>query len=353
MIRLKDLINEDVFVNTNKKGKINLCFLGDIMCERDGMNSVINGDPFYFLKKYLNDKEFVIGNLETTLSGHTSDYPHFSSDDRLAEYLKQIVNCLCTANNHCLDYGFYGLKRTVEILRNVGLTTTGTFTEEYNKPFEIIDIGKHKISLINFTQFINKKDKIYKRIDHPSLIPTDCADFISFYDDEYATKLIKIAKETSDITIVSIHCDTIELSRQPDTNYFKFLKSIIDAGADLVVGGHPHYFQGGKELDKGKAVIYSLGNFYSTMFNPPKYMENSGCILNVSISDTGNMEYTFLPVATILHRGNGLLYVLPLPLVEKNDMFEWLDTDQRQMLLSELKHMRKILKDCSLKEEKI
>ena len=107
----------------NNKNIIKISFVGDIMCEYPYLKASkkkgkYNFDKtFEFLKKYLKNSDYVIGNLETPISnilGYTYDYYQFNTPESLLKSLKDAgFDLLTTANNHCLDRRIEGLKQTM------------------------------------------------------------------------------------------------------------------------------------------------------------------------------------------------------------------------------------------------
>lgn len=336
------------------KGSFKIAFLGNIMCENAALLSVVNSDPFLYIKQWLYTTDFVVGNLETTFSGKTSDYPKFSSNDLLADELSSFVDLVFTANNHSYDFGKSGVERTINVLKEFDIAYVGTNLLPKIRRVYDNTINNHKLTFLNYTQFLNEtnKDPIFKGINTPETQPG----LINFYTEAKAKETINLAKERSEIVIAGIHqspreSDARELDRNSTSKQREFLASVSNLGVDVVIGGHPHYFQGGELLDDGKIIVYSLGNFFSSI-NSPKYMINCGCIMAMNCDSFTNINYTFLPVATIQNAKNEHYFVIPLAPLEGGN-YDWITEEQRKVLLGELENIRKTLRDCSLSEEEI
>jgi poly-gamma-glutamate capsule biosynthesis protein CapA/YwtB (metallophosphatase superfamily) len=336
------------------KGTYKIAFLGDIMCENRALLSVVNADPFIYLKQWLYTTDFVVGNLETTFSGETSDYPKFSSNDLLADELSSFVDLVFTANNHSYDFGEKGVERTIEILDEFGIAHIGTNLLPKIRRVYDNTINNHKLSFLNYTQFLNetKNDPIFKGVNAPETQPG----LINFYSEAKVKETVNLAKERSEIVVVGVHqsytkSNARELSRNSTREQREFLASISNLGVDVVIGGHPHYFQGAELLDDGKIIVYSLGNFFSTM-NSPEYKINCGCIMAMNCDSFTNINYTFLPIATVQNSKNEHYFVIPLAPLEGGN-YDWVTEEQRKILLGELENIRKTLRTCSLIEEEI
>jgi poly-gamma-glutamate synthesis protein (capsule biosynthesis protein) len=323
------------------------------MGETHVIQSLANDDPFKYIKKWLYTTDFVVGNLETTFSGKTSNYPKFSTNDLLADELSTFVDLVFTANNHSFDHETEGVKRTIQVLDEFGINHIGTNDiPKIRRSFDI-EIKGHKLTFLNYTQFLNetKQDPVFKGVNYPET-PTD---LIHIYDETKVKEAVNLAKERSEIVIIGVHSsprksNTRELERYTTKRQREFLASVSDLGPDVVLGGHPHYFQGADVLEEGKVIVYSLGNFFSSMWNPPHYMTNVGCVMIMNCDSYSNINYTFLPIATVKNKKSGHYYVIPITPVE-GGAYNWLDEEQRDELLSELERIRKNLRECSLIEE--
>ena len=113
--------------------------IGDIMCHNtqywDAYNKETDEYDFSYVFEniihYTSSADITIGSLETSFAGKErgySNYPIFNSPDNLAYSIKNIgVDVLSTAGNHCLDMGFSGLSRTIDVLDDAGISHLGTY----------------------------------------------------------------------------------------------------------------------------------------------------------------------------------------------------------------------------------
>lgn len=344
--------------NKFSKGSFKILFLGDLMGENLVLSTLVNSEPFVYLERWIASHDYVVGNLETTFSGNTSDYPYFSTSDIYADVLSKFVNLLFTANNHSLDFEKEGALRTIEVLKDFSLDHIGTSKPGSIKKIFDVTLSNHKLTFQNYTQFINEKAK-QKIQQGPDTFET-CAELVSIYNKTQVEENVKRAKERSEFVFVGIHqssreslgggyCE--ELEREPTTEQKRFLENICEMGADIVIGGHPHYFQGGKLTDEGGIIVYSLGNFYGTM-SSEKYPLNCGCAMIMNCDGYSNTSYSFLPVATVKEQETGNFYTIPLAPLEAG-AYPFIDKDQRITLLEELEKIRKTLRKCNLTEEEI
>ena len=155
---------------------------------------------------------------------------------------------LCLANNHIMDHGFEGLRKTLEQCRETGLLPCGAGAniEEALRPIEIEITGGIKVSIVAVCErefgIANNPQPGAAWISHPLTLET-----------------IRKAKQESDVVIVMAHGGVEEVPFPPIERQVQ-LRQLIDAGANLVIGHHPHVPQGWEQYNDG-FIFYSLGNF--------------------------------------------------------------------------------------------
>ena len=144
--------------------------LGDIMCEprllkaakrRDGQYDF--SEVFRPVRALLGESDYVIGNLETPLAGEAAGYVHglfsFNAPDSFARAARDAgIHMLLTANNHCLDRGIPGLKRTVEALEELGINHTGTFASPQERGNAWFQLGGVRFAVLSYTYGTNYSD---------------------------------------------------------------------------------------------------------------------------------------------------------------------------------------------------
>jgi poly-gamma-glutamate synthesis protein (capsule biosynthesis protein) len=157
------------------------------------------------------------------------------------------ISVVSTANNHALDYGLRGLRETMENLDSAGVAFSGTAMSESLLVAPVL-IEKHgvRISLFSCTDMMNIEEESWKR----SVTPADTALLLP---------RIREAGRYSDFIVVSYHGGA-EYADAPSARTIRFARKVLDGGADLFLGHHPHVPQK-IEYYKGKVIVYSLGNF--------------------------------------------------------------------------------------------
>ncbi|MBD2869113.1 CapA family protein [Paenibacillus arenilitoris] len=234
------------------------------------------GPMFAKVAPHLRKPDVTIGNLETTFSGRRwfeqgagkrykyerksrIGYPMFNCPDELARTLKHLgFDVLTTANNHCMDGGPAGLKRTLRVLDKQGLRHTGTArSPEESRRLLIVRAKGIKLGILAYTYGTNSlpvpEPWLVNRIRHKQII----AD-------------IRRLKKQSDAVIVCLHFGK-EFKRVPNDRQRSLVRLLLRHGANAVLGAHPHVLQPvtkSKVKDRyGKVrtrvAAYSLGNFIS------------------------------------------------------------------------------------------
>ena len=197
-------------------------------------NSVKKNGYDYFLasvKDIFSADDFTIVNLEgpLTTAGKYSDKLYVMRGG--TEYARILsgssVDIANLANNHTYDFGKKGYEDTLAALEAVGVAASG------NDILHIAEKDGYKIGFVG-----------YERWNHSAKDAVDG---------------VKAAREQCDIVIASMHWGQ-EYHYTPENAQKKLGRQLIDAGADLVIGHHPHVIQGIEQYN-GKYIIYSLGNF--------------------------------------------------------------------------------------------
>jgi len=264
-----------------------LLAVGDIMlgelaiCIGHGVNSVIkeNGSNFIFekIRDVLNDKDILFGNLEAVLSEKNLRMTSLKSrqlrgDPDSVRGLKYAgFDVLSLANNHVLEHGKEALLDTIYTLEKNNINYVGV--EKYDRKPVVMEVKGKKISFL-----------AYCLIEEPTAF-NSVKTIDEILDD------IRKYKDSGDINIVSLHWGT-EFMPYPSQHQIELAHKIIDAGADIILGHHPHVLQG-IEHYRQKVIAYSLGNF---VFDMQEGTSRESIILKITISADNAIKVNLLPV---------------------------------------------------------
>ncbi len=210
------------------------------------------------LLSLMESADIFMANLEFPFStrGTPEEDKSFTfrvSPDR-AHILNELgVDIVTLANNHTLDYGLEALEDTINTLDAIGISHTGA-GEDADSAGEavVIEAGGKTYAFLGATRVIPRADWAATE---------NTAGLFSIYDPykEQVFERIRELEEITDYQIVYVHWG-IERSESPEPYMRELAKELAEAGADLIVGSHPHVLQG-MEYIEDVPVIYSLGNF--------------------------------------------------------------------------------------------
>lgn len=242
-----------------QKDEVSLAAVGDISFSR-GVERMLKkvGDfnyPFLQVKDYFLKSDLVWGNLETTITEGREILDGemvFRSNPGMEKVLRQAnFSVVSLANNHTPDFGQQGLEDTINYLKNARIEYTGSGRNELeaNLP-KFVEKKGIKFAFLSF----NDSDVVPK-----SYGASDTHAGTAFMNIEKMVKAVEETKTNADFTIVSMHSGT-EYIPTPNQSQINFAHAAIDAGADIVIGSHPHVVQT-MEKYEGKYIFYSLGNF--------------------------------------------------------------------------------------------
>ena len=238
---------------------VSIYVVGDIMTHQPVSESAkIHGYSTFF--KHIADRidgaDLAVGNMEFPLAGrpHTG-YPAFSGPDEYAQYLSDIgFDVFLTANNHILDKGAAGLRRTIDVLEEKGLIYTGISLNEAADTLLnplIIQVKGLRIAIVNFTYGTNAAP----RTQWPK---------VHYMQKDDILPVLRRAQE-ADLMMVFPHWG-IEYKLHHNQEQEEMARWLVDNGADVVIGTHPHVIQDVQYID-GVPVIYSLGNALSNQMD--------------------------------------------------------------------------------------
>ncbi len=207
----------------------------------------------------------------------------FRARPETAAYLTDLgVDIVSLANNHAYDYGPTALEDTLDTLRETGIPYVGAGRniDEARKPVYYI-VGDLKIAFVSATQI--------ERLDTPDTkeATETSPGVFRCWNGARLMETIREAAQSSDFVVAYIHWGT-ENQAELDWAQLKQAPELIAAGANLVIGDHPHCLQPIGVI-QGVPVIYSLGNFW---FNS-KTLDTG--MVEVTIDETGIVSYQFIP----------------------------------------------------------
>lgn len=241
-----------------------LSFVGDMMFDKSVAGFIKSKGADYVFEgyeKHFKSSDIVFGNLETSLSSRgqpikDKEYT-FRSSPKLAPYLEKYnFTALSIANNHILDFGPSAFIDTMKLLKENGISYGGgghNKQEAYNGV--VIEKKGLKIGFIAFTRVTPSVDW-YAGAKKPGIIGA-----YKVHETE-VLEAVKNLDEKCDLLVVSLHWGK-EGSIAVRKEETEFAHKLVDSGADVIEGHHPHVVQA-IEMYKDRPIFYSLGNFFFT-----------------------------------------------------------------------------------------
>lgn len=246
--------------------------------------------PFLKVGEVFRNADIAFVNLETPLSDKAPKVGMFRAPTALTEGLVEAgVDVVSIANNHMLDAQIWGLYDTLTSLENAGINYVGAGKNltQARKPY-IVEKQGIKIALLAYSQSENNGVSSFATPVHAGIMPLD--PLVIKAD-------IKRIKHQVDHVILSFHWDIYahdssqKFDLHPDA--VAFAHEMIDAGADAILGHHPHIPKA-VEYYKGKPILYSMAHLIFS-FELPSFVDNYVARLNITKEAISSVE--ILPVA--------------------------------------------------------
>lgn len=309
---------------------INLLAAGDIMFHSPQYkaayikesNTFDFNPTFQHIKKYVENADIALANFETVTAGEEvgyKSYPRFNTPKESLLAIKETgFDILSTANNHSLDHGKKGIISTIDNINEYGMRNIGTYKEP-NAPILLENIEGINIGFLSYTYGLNGLDSL--------LNEEELSYMINRIDEDRIKNDIERTKDLGvDMVVVFIHWGN-EYQREPSTYQTELGEKMVDWGANIILGSHPHVIQKSQIINKdGKDnfIVYSMGNFLSnqrkeTLNN--SYTED-GVMINLEIEKDFSSEetiiknITYIPTWVHKYRENDKLYYEILPVKE-------------------------------------
>ena len=258
---------------------VSVVFAGDIMLEGGPDRAIRRGqDPFAGVAHVFKGADLRLGNLECVVATVGSVEPEkpnvFRVHPRGLKFVKRHFDAVGLANNHSGDYGPKAFAQMLGLLQKsgVGYYGGGHNLKEAHTPL-IFERQGLRIALLGYDEFQPRNFEADH--DRPG---------VAWSEDEQVVRDITEARRVwrADVVIPVMHWgweEPIANERQR-----QLARLMIDAGADAVIGGHPHQLQDTEQYN-GKPIFYSLGNFVFEGF--PDQVNNLGWVVRLTIDRQG------------------------------------------------------------------
>lgn len=265
--------------------------VGDIMLGRSLKNKSSKTNYSDILDGVSNiwkDSDYVSGNLECALLDNPSEFEkndkeiHINAETKSVNVLKDngftLINL---ANNHLADFCADGVVSTVNTLKTAGLKYVGAgenITEA--SKYDIQEINGVKIATISVSDIVPK-----------NFSATDSkAGILSTKTSAYYNA-VREANQIADLVVVNIHWG-VEYALNESERQEELARNLINFGADIIIGSHPHVLQPVEKYKDG-IIFYSMGNF---VFDQGWSRTKDSIVLNYFLDEDGNCSFEIVPV---------------------------------------------------------
>lgn len=321
--------------------KLSVIAVGDIMLGRKvGKLLEKSGKGYEYsfeqVAPILKKGDVIFGNLESPIT---------ASEVSLSKGHKIILKCspksisaikaagfniLSVANNHMMDYYEKGMLDTIDTLNENRIANSGAGKNlEEARKIAIVEKNGLKYGVLSYTDMAE-----YTYTGNPSItyVAGKSRSGLSPRKLELILEDIAKARSQVDILAISLHWGVEESFTIP-ASQVEFAHKLIDSGADVILGHHPHQFQG-IEVYKGKPIIYSMGNFLFDQ-NDPENQESF--IMDMQYSGTELESFSATPVR----------------ILEKSHVAVQTGKDASEMLNREVSLSKKLGAECTIEDDKI
>jgi len=268
-----------------KSNSMSFLFLGDIMLDRNvgalikknGLGSLLDtlaGEE----KRFFSGMDVISANLESAVTNGGEHYRPIAVNDFAVhpDIVKELqeqynFNYFTIANNHLWDQGTVGVTETENNLKELGLSFSGCIDSALGDcSSTVMNIGEKKVGFVAM-----------------SMVYHD-------FDLEQAKAIVEGLKATTDYIVVNIHWGK-EYEHQFNKKQQSIAYALIDSGADVIIGHHPHVVQG-MEVYNNKPIFYSLGNFIFDQYFSSDTQE--GVSLGYAVKDT-TLSISLFPLRSV------------------------------------------------------
>lgn len=269
---------------------------------------------FEHIKDDVSALDYAVANLETTLCGtdngyEYSGYPSFNSPDTLIDSVKEAgFDMLLTANNHSMDTGLVGYKRTVNVVNEKGLETLGSYDDPEDIKWTIQNINNINVGMMCYTYATGETSDGRPILNGGyAMKEKDLCNYFSYQNldrfyNEVETYLDEMNDAGADITMIYIHWGA-EYQLKENAEQSRIAQRLCDMGIDVIIGGHPHVVQPVDLIestisDHKTICVYSTGNAVSN--------QRQGALSAIS---TAHTEDGILCTVSFTKPENGEAYV--------------------------------------------
>ena len=265
----KKLNSQEKNADTEQETSARIMANGDLLYHIPIYRTALKDDGSYdfhenfdYVKPWLKQADLVIGDFEGTVNKdhYLAGYPLFNAPGEVMDAIKDAgYQVLDLAHNHILDSQIEGVFSTADAIEKAGMTPIGVYTREPREkaPIVIKEVNGIKVALLAYSYGFNGIEEYISKEDYDN--------HLSDLNEDKMKAEIERAEKEADITVIMPQMG-IEYQLEPTEEQKQLYHKMIDWGADIIFGGHPHVVEPAETVEKDgdkKLIIYSMGNFIS------------------------------------------------------------------------------------------
>ncbi|OUO45238.1 capsule biosynthesis protein CapA [Olsenella sp. An285] len=288
--------------------EIEIAAFADAQAGEEG-DGTYDYSPIYEpVKKYIESADLAYVKEETHVGGNEigpRGYPSFNITDEMADALVETgFDLVGSATNHAYDWGSYGANEHSRAVWNeLPVTFAGTAaSEEEAKQVATVEKNGITFALLDYTYGVNGYD--------PEDLPSYA---VSLMDKDRIADDVARAREAADVVLVGMHWGTENLMEADETQ-LEYAQLLADAGADVVLGSHPHVIGPMTWLEGADGhrtlVAYSLGNFLSNHEDPSIKHELEGMLSCDFVKENGSVRIEGIKWVPLVNHTDGSSFVV-------------------------------------------
>ncbi len=269
--------------------------VGDVMLGQSiGRRIVSKGalQPWRFVKPIFDQADLVVANLECTISDRGTAWPktftfRAPAPEAADSLVAAGVDVVSLANNHAIDFGIPAFEDTLDLLdeRHIGRAGGGRDHAEAHAPL-VVEQNGVRLAFLGYVLPFSGRPAFNTR----QWAATELKPGLAIGTAEAVARDVAAIRDVVDVVVVMVH-GGVEYTRAPGKQMRSFAQAAVDAGAQLVIGHHPHVLHGYR-LDGNTLIAYSVGNFVFDYFSGRM---NDTAIMDVTLSADGVESVDWIP----------------------------------------------------------
>jgi len=352
-------------IEEEKTTSATILAVGDVMFHMSQIKAAYQSDTktydftdvFKYVRGHIESADLAIANFETVVYGDEkglSGYPMFNSPVETIAALKNTgFDILNTNNNHALDQGKQGIINTIDNIESYGMKHIGTYKSKEDPHILIEEVNGIKIAFLSYCYGYNGLEGLLTEEEKSYMVS-------EINEEKIKDEILEAKSMGADLISIIIHWGN-EYQRTPSEYQLELGKKMVEWGANIVLGSHPHVIQKSEIIEyegKNNFIIYSMGNYLSnqrkaTMGN--KYAED-GIMVKIHVEKDLNSGSTriigidYLPTWVRKYEKNNSVKFEIIPIkdfMDNDELFSVLDSIEKNRIIESYESTMELMTEYS------